>query len=169
MPQGFPGGEDPACQYKRQKRVIQSLGLEDPLEEGMATHFMDRGAWWATVHWMAKNWTQLKSLDGKELDTTEVTEHARMHKMPLAALFLTWRSLQLSVTLPPFSGSLPLVDFPYTHSFVNRHDENKFSNFPTTSVPSVSCWDPDRIIGTRSGPRKETLKMRFWHWVIYIW
>jgi len=73
MPQGFPGGEDPACQYKRQKRVIQSLGLEDPLEEGMATHFMNRGAWWATVHWMAKNWTQLKSLDGKELDTTEVT------------------------------------------------------------------------------------------------
>ena len=47
MPQGFPGGKDPACQCKRQKRVIQSLGLEDPLEEGMATHFMDRGAWWA--------------------------------------------------------------------------------------------------------------------------
>ena len=40
-----------------------------------------------------------------------------MHKMPLAALFLTWRSLQLSVTLPPFSGSLPLVDFPYTTLF----------------------------------------------------
>ena len=37
---------------------IQSLGLEDPLEKGMATHSsiltwripMDRGAWWATVH-----------------------------------------------------------------------------------------------------------------------
>ena len=35
---------------------IQSLGWEDPLEEGMATHSsvlawrlaMDRGAWWAT-------------------------------------------------------------------------------------------------------------------------
>ena len=37
---------------------IQSLGWEDPLEEGMATHSnilawkipMDRGAWWATVY-----------------------------------------------------------------------------------------------------------------------
>ena len=46
---------------------VQSLGWEDPLEEGIATHSnilawripMDRGAWWASVH--------------KELDTTEVT------------------------------------------------------------------------------------------------
>ena len=43
----------------------QSLGWEDPLEEGMATHSsilawripMDRGAWWATVHGIAKNQT----------------------------------------------------------------------------------------------------------------
>ena len=39
-------------------------GLEDPLEEGMATHSsilawripMDRGAWQATVHGVAKSW-----------------------------------------------------------------------------------------------------------------
>ena len=37
---------------------VRSLGWEDPLEEGMATHsvvlacriLMDRGAWWAIVH-----------------------------------------------------------------------------------------------------------------------
>ena len=37
---------------------VRSLGWEDPLEEGMATHSnilawripMDRGTWWATVH-----------------------------------------------------------------------------------------------------------------------
>ena len=37
---------------------VRSLGQEDALEEGMATHSsilarripMDRGAWWATVH-----------------------------------------------------------------------------------------------------------------------
>ena len=47
---------------------VQSLGWEDPLEEGMATHSsilawripMDRGAWQATVHG-----------GHKELDTTE--------------------------------------------------------------------------------------------------
>ena len=41
-----------------QKTWVQSLGWEDPLEEGMATHSsilawripMDRGAWRATVH-----------------------------------------------------------------------------------------------------------------------
>ena len=46
---------------------VRSLGWEDPLEEGMATHSsilawrisMDRGAWWATVHGVA------------ELDSTE--------------------------------------------------------------------------------------------------
>ena len=43
------------------------LGWEDSLEEGMATHssilawriLMDRGAWWATVHGVAKIQTQL--------------------------------------------------------------------------------------------------------------
>ena len=47
---------------------VQSLGWEDPLEEGMATHSsilawgipMDRGAWWATVQRVAKSQTQLK-------------------------------------------------------------------------------------------------------------
>ena len=51
-----------------QETWVQSLGWEDPLEEGMATHFstlawripMDRGAWRATVHGVAKSWTRLK-------------------------------------------------------------------------------------------------------------
>ena len=49
---------------------VQSLGQEDPLEEGMATHSsilawripMDRGAWLATVHRVTKSQTQLKRL-----------------------------------------------------------------------------------------------------------
>ena len=44
---------------------VQFQGWEDLLEEGMATHFsirawrifMDRGAWWATVHGVAKSQT----------------------------------------------------------------------------------------------------------------
>ena len=46
-----------------QETWIRSLGWEDPLEEGMATHSntlawripMDRGAWWATVHKVAES------------------------------------------------------------------------------------------------------------------
>ena len=44
---------------------VQSLGWDDPLEEGMATHFsilawripMDGGALKAAVHGVAKSWT----------------------------------------------------------------------------------------------------------------
>ena len=44
---------------------VQSLGWEDPMEEGMATHSsilnwrspMDKGAWQATVHEVAKSQT----------------------------------------------------------------------------------------------------------------
>ena len=44
---------------------VQSLGWEDPAEEGMATHSsilawripMDTGAWQATVHGVTKCWT----------------------------------------------------------------------------------------------------------------
>ena len=46
---------------------VQSLGWEDPLEKGMATHSsilswripIDRGAWQATVHGVTKSQTQL--------------------------------------------------------------------------------------------------------------
>ena len=62
---GFPGGSlvrnRPAIQETREMWVW-SLGWEDPLKEEMATHAsilawknpMDRGAWWATVHVVAR-------------------------------------------------------------------------------------------------------------------
>ena len=53
-----------------QETRVQSLGQEQPLEEGMATHSsiltwripMDRGALRATVHKVIKSWTRLKQL-----------------------------------------------------------------------------------------------------------
>ena len=42
---------------------VRSLGREDPLEKEMATQYsclenpMDGGAWWATVHGVAKSQT----------------------------------------------------------------------------------------------------------------
>ena len=49
---------------------VGSLGREDTLENGMATHSsvlawripMDRGAWLAIAHEVAKSWTRLKRL-----------------------------------------------------------------------------------------------------------
>ena len=68
---GFPGGSVvknlPAIQ-EMWNTQIQSLGLEDPLEEIMATHSsilagtpLDRGTWHATVQRVAKSWTWLTS------------------------------------------------------------------------------------------------------------
>ena len=49
-----------------QEVQVRSLDQEAPLQKGMATHSnsclensMDRGAWWATVHSVAKSWTWL--------------------------------------------------------------------------------------------------------------
>ena len=52
-----------------QETWVRSLGWEDPLEEGMATHFgilawripMDREAWRATVLGVTKSWTRLSN------------------------------------------------------------------------------------------------------------
>ena len=62
-----------------QETWVQSLGREDPLEKGMANHSsilawrtpwteepgglqsMDRGAWWAAGHGVAKSWTRLSN------------------------------------------------------------------------------------------------------------
>ena len=52
-----------------QETQVQSLGWKDPLEEDMATHSyilaweiqMDRRAWWAVVHGIAKSQMQLSN------------------------------------------------------------------------------------------------------------
>ena len=53
--------------HAMQETWVLSLGWDDPLEEGMATHSsilawripMDRGAWQATVHGVTESQTQL--------------------------------------------------------------------------------------------------------------
>ena len=72
---------------------IRSLGWEDPLEQGMATHSsvlvcripMDTGAWRATVHGVAKSRTRLS------------TAQAQQHK--LARVYLLLKLLRPHVFL----------------------------------------------------------------------
>ena len=62
---------------------VQSLGWEDLLEKGMATHSsilawripMDRGAWWATVHGVSKSQTQVS--DWAHTSSHEMTQRNR--------------------------------------------------------------------------------------------
>ena len=62
----FPDGSEvknPPAMQEMQETQVQSLGREDPLEEGMATQYsclenpMDRGAWQAIVNRVTKSRT----------------------------------------------------------------------------------------------------------------
>ena len=71
--QGFPGDtsiKEPTCKCRRYKRhCVPSWGQEDPQEKGMETHISIltwripwAGAWWTTVHRVARSQTQLRRL-----------------------------------------------------------------------------------------------------------
>ena len=69
-PGGFPSNpevKNPPAVRDPQERCVHSLCPEDPLEEGMQPtpvflpgESMNRGAWWATVHRVAKSQIRLK-------------------------------------------------------------------------------------------------------------
>ena len=67
---GFPGGsvvKNSSSSTGDTGDMSSIPGQEGPLEEEMASHFSIlawkilwiEGAWWATVHGVAKNWTRL--------------------------------------------------------------------------------------------------------------
>ena len=68
---GFPGGSDSkesACNAG-DLGSIPGLGRSpggghgNPFQYSCLENPMDRGVWWATVHGVAKSWTQLKELN----------------------------------------------------------------------------------------------------------
>ena len=70
------GGKEFACQARD---TIQSLGQEDALEKQMTTplqyshleNCMDRGAWWATVHGIAKEFDMIEQLKNNRENSTD--------------------------------------------------------------------------------------------------
>ena len=67
MTRGFPGSSVVKSPPGNAGDAGLISGQEEPLEEEMAKSLqyfylgnaMDRGAWWATVHWVTKSQTQL--------------------------------------------------------------------------------------------------------------
>ena len=82
---GSPGGasgRELGCQCRRRKR-LQSLGWEDPLKEGMATHC-------SILAWRIHGQESLAGYSPwgcKESDTTEATEHSHMNSPPPCPLY----------------------------------------------------------------------------------
>ena len=70
---GFPGGTDSkqsACKVGDLGLIPRSgrspgEGNGNPFQYSCLENSMDRGAWWATVHGIAKNWTPLNDSDTK--------------------------------------------------------------------------------------------------------
>ena len=73
LKRGFCSGsavKNAPVMQKPQEAQVRSLGWEDSLEEGIATHSsiltwripMDSGAWRAAVHVVTKSWTRLEQL-----------------------------------------------------------------------------------------------------------
>ena len=58
---GFPGvtGVESACQ----RRLYPGEGNDNTLQYSCWGNSTDRGAWWVTVHGVAKSWTQLSDKD----------------------------------------------------------------------------------------------------------
>ena len=67
-------------------------GHGNPLQYSYLENPMDRGAWQATVHRVAKSWTQLKPLSTHEFLFTSQT-HVCSHLLPLLATFHVEESL----------------------------------------------------------------------------
>ena len=63
----FPGGSDGKASVYNEGDLGSVPGLErfsgegngNPLQYSCLKNSMDRGAWWATVHGVAKNWTRM--------------------------------------------------------------------------------------------------------------
>ena len=74
---GGASAKEPASQYKRCKRRVQSLGWEDPLEEGMAARC-------SILAWRIP-WTEepggFTVYRAAESDMTEAAKHTCMHTM----------------------------------------------------------------------------------------
>ena len=118
--QGFPSGSAiknlPAMQ-ETQETWFWSLGQEDPLEEGMATHSnifawripVDRGAWWANSPWGPKESDMTQWL------STHAHTYYQVPNLNYKAYFIikTYESLFLlclSRCLFRFSGPPPLLN-----------------------------------------------------------
>ena len=120
--QGGTSGKEPACWCRRHETWVRSLGWEDPLEEGIATH--------SSILAWGVPWTEepggLQYMGLQELDTTERVTHHQHTGGPTAnklrsrtgdaqVLWLSGRRLRLCILLNYVSFSLGFSSGFWTH------------------------------------------------------
>ena len=151
-----------------QETWVQSLGWEDPLEEGETIHSsflawripMDRGAWWATVHGVPKSRTRLNN----QVQYSDFprglfkikSQHDLQNSWWLAPGFLTnlasCRHPCPKVCWPedthtpgmPFPASCPVA------WMIASHPLGFYLNIPSTEMPSLATPYPQYKCGPLS-------------------
>ena len=107
---GFPGGasgKEPACQCRQHKEMqVQSLGWEDPLAEGTATHSNTLDC---RIPWPEEP-GRLQSMGSKRLDVTE------------------WLRMQHTAGIYLGSQNLWVYFFPSRFTLLSFHGFKKISN-----------------------------------------
>ena len=149
---------------------VRSLGWEDPLEEGMATHSsiltwsipMDRGAWRATVHGVAKSQTrQQLSTQHSALyywdrsGTLKWTEqphicmcrytHLSIYIFLDLYLFLylyKYRKSWVHINICSFNSMLQGLPCILPFYINNNHLQKKDILFPLSSIHPLTCSFP---------------------------
>ena len=116
---------------------VWSLGWEDPLEKGMATHSnilawripIDRGAWQATVHGVTKSRTRLSTCIYFYFWSIFLKWHLQAYKIHVFSfrLFLQQRIISHSLLYLPCGLAVAL-----------RHSRTRA--IATTSVWNISGW-----------------------------
>ena len=71
-------------------------GHGKPLQYSCWENFMDRGAWWATVHRVTRDWTKLKWL---------IIHAPNMISVPILAILLTFSLVPCQATMDPMGMS----------------------------------------------------------------
>ena len=98
---------------------VRSLGWEDPLEEGMATHTsilawrisMDREAWWATVYGVMKSQTQLNTHTHTRAHMYMLHRAEIILAMSFLPSFFTWQYIISSYSLAVIIINIPSYPF----------------------------------------------------------
>ena len=112
-------------------------GHGNPLQFSCLENTMDRGAWWATVHWVAQSQTQLKWLSSSSSINTIIT--FSVWKVLLFDPFVSYSYNPSSFC--SISNYLLLEKVVYTHvQFINTHRLFKPLWFLPQFLPSPLFW-----------------------------
>ena len=135
---------------------VQSLGREDPPEEGNGSPLqysclgdsMDRGAWWATVHGVAKNQTWL-------VTNTFTFSSER---------FLPWTQseggiLVNGMCVPAEAGEPQGTGLPGVYGHVTSSDQWVVTGVPSGLEHLIACVSPSGVLSVHWGEFGSTGKM----------